>query len=875
MRRIALAAILLSLIFLGAYTASAESPDVPKEIEDVDEIVESSTSDAVRQSTPGNIEVVIEANSEVGDAEMEKLESMGADASSRYASLVQAEIEPDRRSQYGSLPWVTDIREPRIPVPKVGGEGAEVIGAQRAHDAGVTGENVSVAVVDLGFNPDNSRISDNVVEYKAFGTSDIAGTSPSHGTSSAEVVLDVAPDADLYLATIGTDVGYANALEWAEKKDVDVITASLGFFGQPNDGTGFVSQVSDETVDATDAVFAASTGNSGESHWEGEFKDSDGDNLHDFQADYEVNYLNADSGTLSSDNRIPAGARIQVYLTWDDWDSADSNYNLALVRSDGNGGVTEVRAKETDVRGSQPYKRLTYTTSSEAYYGVVVQKTAGDSDEIELFTRTAPDRLSSLMYTVSQGSIVPPAVAEGTLGTGAFNYNKDTVAPYSSRGPTNDGRQGVTLLAPDCATTSAYGDSNYCGTSGASPHAAGVAALLRSAATLDNTEVENLMTQTADPMTGGSYAVGAGALNASAAVGTVLEGDTQSSQPQVLSIDHPDAVQPNGSFDVTVNTSSTAKSAVEVSTSGFEVDLSVIDDDGDNAFRDSPNRTEFTDPYADGGTYVVDVDITNASGGETGEIAAYAGGRANETDNEDVRTSLFAVEDPGSDGNVTSSPVTGVSDELWMAVTGDGTLSLGDLGTAIQGYQANGEVNGVELPDRELLEAAMTTSSTSSTEGGARAAMGEESSQSEEVVRVLEFSLGDEYYCLDIEYVEEIVKRDAVTRVPNTPAFVDGVVDLRGQITTILEPKAMMNIESEGEQNLIVVFDPAQFEEQGAVGWVVDEVRQVVPVTESEINNPPVDADYINGVIDRDDHEQFVIWIEPEDALTQATTTDD
>lgn len=168
----------------------------------------------------------------------------------------------------------------------------------------------------------------------------------------------------------------------------------------------------------------------------------------------------------------------------------------------------------------------------------------------------------------------------------------------------------------------------------------------------------------------------------------------------------------------------------------------------------------------------------------------------------------------------------------------------------------------------------MAESDIETTEGGARAAMGEESAQSEELVRVLEFSLGGEYYCLDIEYVEEIVKRDTVTRVPNTPAFVDGVVDLRGQITTILEPKEMMDIDGEGEQNLMIVFDPEQFEEQGAIGWVVDEVRQVVPVTESEVNHPPVDAEYINGVVDREEYEQFVIWIEPEDALAQATAAD-
>ena len=181
---------------------------------------------------------------------------------------------------------------------------------------------------------------------------------------------------------------------------------------------------------------------------------------------------------------------------------------------------------------------------------------------------------------------------------------------------------------------------------------------------------------------------------------------------------------------------------------------------------------------------------------------------------------------------------------------------------------------GVELPDQQAVEAAMAASDAAETEGAASAA-DDESTQSEELVRVLEFALGEEYYCLDIEYVEEIVKRDDVTRVPNTDAYVEGVVDLRGQITTILDPKSMMDIDDEGDQNLVVVFDPEMFEEQGAVGWIVDEVRQVSPVAESEVNSPPVDADYINGVVDREDRDQFVIWVEPDDALAAATAEDD
>jgi len=141
-----------------------------------------------------------------------------------------------------------------------------------------------------------------------------------------------------------------------------------------------------------------------------------------------------------------------------------------------------------------------------------------------------------------------------------------------------------------------------------------------------------------------------------------------------------------------------------------------------------------------------------------------------------------------------------------------------------------------------------------------RAAAAEEDTGEE--TRVLEFSLGDEQYCLDIEYVEEIVKRETVTRVPNTPDCVEGVVDLRGQITTILDPKVLLDIDQTGSKDLIVVFDPDAFDDQGAVGWVVDDVNQVTPITEEEVNDSPVDQDHINGVVDRDG--EFVIWTTPE-----------
>lgn len=189
-----------------------------------------------------------------------------------------------------------------------------------------------------------------------------------------------------------------------------------------------------------------------------------------------------------------------------------------------------------------------------------------------------------------------------------------------------------------------------------------------------------------------------------------------------------------------------------------------------------------------------------------------------------------------------------------------------------------------ELPSAEEMEAAMEntmaeaesvadaeaeTDTADAPAGPAGVADAGETTQEPET-RVLEFTLDDEQYCLDIEYIEEIVKHTAITRVPNTPEFVEGVVDLRGQITTILNPKVTIDKPNKDAGDLIVVFDGEAFEDQGHIGWVVDDVRQVSPVSDDEINDPPMADDHINGVIDREDDDQFVIWTTPDLALDEA-----
>jgi hypothetical protein len=354
------------------------------------------------------------------------------------------------------------------------------------------------------------------------------------------MVLDVAPESDLYLAAVDNSIGYRNALDWAVDKDVDVVTMSLGFLNQPNDGTGPLSQKANEAVGQGGFVFTTSTGNQADRHWQGEFADPDNDDVLEFADGNEVNYLNSDDGQVS---QISAGTPFSTVLNWDDWSVASSNYNLYLVYASSIGADLQYVDKvDTDARGASPTKRSVVTAPSDGYYGIMIEQTHGTGEEVELFTD------KNLEYRTPESSIVSPAVAEDTVGVGAVRYDTLDLEKYSSRGPTNSGAQGVTFLAPTCATSAAY-NGPYCGTSGAAPHAGGAAALLTSEYSLNRTETENALKDTSDTFPFPTEVGGSGILNLTRA-STLLEGaDRTAPDP---SVDSPGTVARNTTFDIAV-----------------------------------------------------------------------------------------------------------------------------------------------------------------------------------------------------------------------------------------------------------------------------------------------------------------------------------
>ncbi|MES3162151.1 MAG: chemotaxis protein CheW [Halorubrum sp.] len=131
-----------------------------------------------------------------------------------------------------------------------------------------------------------------------------------------------------------------------------------------------------------------------------------------------------------------------------------------------------------------------------------------------------------------------------------------------------------------------------------------------------------------------------------------------------------------------------------------------------------------------------------------------------------------------------------------------------------------------------------------------------------ERTKVLEFGLGDGTYCLDIGVIDEIVDAGELTRIPNSPDHVEGVMDLRGRTTTIVDPKTLFDIPEEGPRERIVVFDDDRLSEGGTVGWIVDEVFQVRDVASENVDEGTTTDDQgVNGIVKSDD--RFVVWVDP------------
>lgn len=380
-----------------------------------------------------------------------------------------------REIRVSELASAQDLRFPRGTSPaawkaalsKVVSEGVAASGADAWHAAGITGKGVRVGIIDGGFAGYEALLGTELpakVTAKSFTASGTLYDSSSdiHGTAVTEIVHAMAPDADLFLASVDTSADLTAAVRWlVDEQRVQVIQMSVGWYLSRGDGTG-------PTADAVNyarskgTLFVTAAGNEASAHYTATFTDSDSNGWHEFAPGVENLPVKAGSDTLS------------IYLKWDAWGAQPVNYDLYVLTQDGR----LIAASRNDQgAGKAPYEVVNYRVKAGQTYLIRVAQVAGPAPPVRIDIVARNSTLPQ--YNTAASSLTSPADARGAVAVGAVQWKNDQLEPYSSQGPTLDGRIKPDLAGPTRVSTAAYTaiGRQFSGTSAAAPHVSGAAAL--------------------------------------------------------------------------------------------------------------------------------------------------------------------------------------------------------------------------------------------------------------------------------------------------------------------------------------------------------------------------------------------------------------
>lgn len=418
-----------------------------------------------------------------GGAVTEGLARIGGAVLGRAGTIIEADVPIAALEALAATPGIRriePIRRPRLHAQT--SPGIALLGASAWQDAAYRGDGIRIGIIDGGFAGFAGRLGTELpATVQARCYSDIGAFSASlgpceqsgetHGTAVAETIVDMAPGAALYIANPISYLDYRQTITWMTSAGVRIVNASFGaseIFEGPGDGTSPYPNSFYSMIDAAvsgGALWVNSAGNSGDLGWTGPWADANGNGWLEFSGADEANSI-----------PLAAGESIDVAIRWaDPWGTSANDYDLYLFPA---GGTTAVAQSIDDQAGAgNPVEHLSFTAPTAGVYEIAIAKLAGSAaSRIQLLVGGASN---SLTYRVSEGTLPSPADSAnpGMVTVGAVNVaSPETIEPYSSRGPTTDGRTKPDLVAVDCAATTTI--ALFCGTSEAAPYVTGAAALL-------------------------------------------------------------------------------------------------------------------------------------------------------------------------------------------------------------------------------------------------------------------------------------------------------------------------------------------------------------------------------------------------------------
>ncbi|MBI1743272.1 S8 family serine peptidase [Candidatus Acetothermia bacterium] len=432
-------------------------------------------------------------------------------------NLVKAQVplNPEGVKKVAALAEVNFIRPPLLPLTLVTSEGVSLTGASSYHANGIRGAGVKIAIIDLGFigiasAQARGELPGNIqtIDYTGSGMESVT----PHGTAVAEIVNDMAPDAQLILMKVSDEVDLENAKDDAVRMGVKVINHSVGWFNTSfYDGTGKIVEIANDAR-AKGIVWVNAAGNYGQRHWQGTYRP----NAQGY------NQFAGTDDTLSF--QANGGDFVTVFLTWNDWPASRNDFDLFLLDNNGN----QLTSSERIQSGTEtPTETFSFRVPSTGIYHLRIRGDNNPSPRtFSLFNLN-----QDIEYPIVQASLISPADSPNVITVGAVGKDRWTtgpIQPYSSQGPSNAGVSKPDITGPDCVSTVTFAgaaSAAFCGanglfpgTSAAAPHIAGAAALLLAANPgFTASQVEQKLKNDAIPM-GSPNQFGAGRVNLSAVV---------------------------------------------------------------------------------------------------------------------------------------------------------------------------------------------------------------------------------------------------------------------------------------------------------------------------------------------------------------------
>jgi hypothetical protein len=422
---------------------------------------------------------------------------------------IEVTVPADKIARLAAAPGVTDIRPPdrAIPMGTIDQEGISAAGANTWTAAGgKQGDGVKIGIIDPGFG--GLADAQAVGALPATGsqltvnTSTCAdgGQTTSHGTSVAEVVHAMAPNAQLYLACAGTSMEFQPAAGWLWQQGVQVVTAALGFLTSGRgDGTGVDGSPADvvKTMSQAGILWSVAAGNLALEHYSGPATTA---------ADGFVTY----SGLSNEANQFNLGPGVTatVGLRWDAWPTTNQEFDLYISTSPtppksptDPGVIFASNNQQNTPGGGDPTVEASVTNpaggATQSYYVYVKNVNATQTDRLDLFVNGTSN---FLQFRTGGGSITEPATSPYAMAVGAAYAKTDALQPFSGQGPTIDGRMKPDIIGYDGVTTAEWPAASFGGTSAAAANVAGAAALLKSQfPTLDAVRLRNELIARVNP----------------------------------------------------------------------------------------------------------------------------------------------------------------------------------------------------------------------------------------------------------------------------------------------------------------------------------------------------------------------------------------